>query len=429
MKRVVYVCVMSGMLAGFLDELKGATPTYSVVDLGLMTDLSGRSDAQPNGLSPNGQIAASNVSNGAYQAQLFNGQWTGLGTLGGPESLGADVNDLGRVVGHSKISTGSTRAFLWTPGGTDGVAGNPQMRDLGTLGGTNSEAYAINASGQISGYAQTAFEDHAFLVTGTTLKDIGTLLGNGLVHSYGLGLNKSGHVVGEAYSSSFAAPHAFYYDGTTATDIGNLGGVSAAALAINDNEQIAGYSANVAGFEHAFRYISRTMTDLGTLGGGYSYAVALNNSNIVVGGSYVDAGNTIYHAFVSSGNSLTDLNGQLDSSGTGWTLVEARAINDAGQIVGVGRFGGVKHGFLLRPASTVTPSSITKLDFNGHDVVVSFTTQNNADYAVEQRNDFESATWSEALTGINGTGALVTQTIVGAAGAPRRFFRVTAYPR
>ena len=27
------------------------------------------------------------------------------------------------------------RGFLWTPGGTDGVPGNPQMKDLGALGG------------------------------------------------------------------------------------------------------------------------------------------------------------------------------------------------------------------------------------------------------------------------------------------------------
>jgi hypothetical protein len=44
---------------------------------------------------------------------------------------------------------------------------------------------------------------------------------------------------------------------------------------------------------------------------------------------------------------MTDLNLQLDSSGAGWGLQQATAINDLGQIVGVGAIGGQQHAFLL----------------------------------------------------------------------------------
>jgi len=59
---------------------------------------------------------------------------------------------------------------------------------------------------------------------------------------------------------------------------------------------------------------------------------------VVVGGSFVDADDTVYHAFVWTTNVMVDLNSRIEPAGTGWTLLEARAINDAGQIVGVGRW-------------------------------------------------------------------------------------------
>lgn len=423
---------MKDLLAGivilclwFLVATAVPAATYSVTDLGVLTDLPNRSDSRPNAISNNGKVAAANVIGGTYRALLYDGSWTNLGTLGGNESIGAGVNDSGVAVGSSKLADGSTRGFVWTSGATDGVPGNPQMEALGTLGGAISEAYSINASGQITGYAQTSAADHAFRYNNGTMTDIGELLGSNLPNSYGYGINAAGHVAGTAYKSNFSRRQAFFYDGVTASDIGNLGGGDASALAINNNDQIAGYSTDPGGFYHAFRYAGGVMTDLGTLGGDYSYALAINNSNVIVGGSFIDAGNSVYHAFICETNSMSDLNTQLDSSGTGWTLVEARAINDSGQVVGVGSIGGVYHGFLLRPVVASPPVPIiTAIRIVGTNVLISFTTVPAASYAVETRSNLTETAWNAMPNSLSGTGSAVTATNAVNPDSPAQYYRV-----
>ncbi len=78
--------------------------------------------------------------------------------------------------------------------------------DLGTLGGTTSRAYGINASGQIVGYAYTSGNSaqHATLFSGTGSgnTDLGTLGGT---DSGAYGINASGQIVGWATTSGNSA--------------------------------------------------------------------------------------------------------------------------------------------------------------------------------------------------------------------------------
>jgi probable HAF family extracellular repeat protein len=81
-----------------------------------------------------------------------------LGTLGGNNSSAIAVNATGQVVGYSELRDGSTHAFSWTEQGG--------MIDLGTLGGQYSVANAVNASGQVVGWSTTADGiQHAFTWT------------------------------------------------------------------------------------------------------------------------------------------------------------------------------------------------------------------------------------------------------------------------
>ena len=75
------------------------------------------------------------------------------------------IRDLVRSRGLGDVykrqtSNSTIHAFLYS---------NGQMTDLGTLGGSQSCGYGINASGQITGYSNTGTAEHAFLYSNCLL--------------------------------------------------------------------------------------------------------------------------------------------------------------------------------------------------------------------------------------------------------------------
>ena len=119
----------------------------------------------------------------------------GLPTSGLTQALAYGLNDRNEIVGWSLTQTSEfedeTHAFLWTP-----EAG---MRDLGTLGGTFSQAADINARGQVVGVSKLAGDGatHAFLWTDALgMIDLGTL--DGATDSRATAINRKGEVVGES---------------------------------------------------------------------------------------------------------------------------------------------------------------------------------------------------------------------------------------
>jgi probable HAF family extracellular repeat protein len=119
----------------------------------------------------------------------------------------------------------------------------------------SSQDLSINEAGQVVGYSTTKndFATHAFLYSGTTMKDLGALSGG---DSQAQDINNNGQVVGTASLAS-GAWHAFLYRGSTMTDLNTLispssGWTLEQANGINDAGQIVGYGINPSGQSHAF---------------------------------------------------------------------------------------------------------------------------------------------------------------------------------
>jgi probable HAF family extracellular repeat protein len=118
--------------------------------------------------------------------------------------------------------------------------------------------------------------------------------------------------------------------------------------ALNDFGQFAGVCLNDAcGRIEAFRQKDGQRVMLGTLGGSFSIAHDINNRGDVVGGSLTE-GDENFHAFVHRENKLYDLNRFLDEA-VGWEVIQAVALNNRGEILGIGCHEGEDRIVLLRP--------------------------------------------------------------------------------
>jgi len=273
-----------------------------------------------------------------------------LGTLNGfPFSTGEYINASGQVAGRVYVSglTGS-HTFLYSDGA---------MTDLGTFGGTTSIPLAMNAAGQVTGWALLASgQEHAYIYDGAVMTDLEALGGT---YSEGLGINNHGQVVGLATRVPGPTPpnpyYPFFYSAGVMTDLGSLpGGDGGQVGFINDAGQMAGVACTTTnplvclgqGVFHAILYSNGVLTDLGTLGGVSSRSRGLNNAGQVTGISTVSPLSSASHAFLYSDGVMTDL-GTL-----GGTNSEVRplatVINDAGQIAGFSQLPGnvAQHAFL-----------------------------------------------------------------------------------
>ena len=366
-----------------------AISPYYLTDLGTLGGVGGENllaSATASGINNSGQVVGgSYATNGAWHAfrtgpdQPINPAADDLGTLGGNESDAYAINDSGEVVGSAVTSSGAEHAFR--TGANQPI--NPATDDLGTLGGkSNSWAFGINASGQVVGASGSSlaadprgFRTAANKPINPATDDLGTLGGTNC-HAYGI--NDGGQVVGDstAGTSGSYSYNAFRTAANQkinpATD--NLGKYNTAlyteATAINGIGEVVGMMTGSNGFD-AFRTapnqpINPATDDLGNLGYYQVIAFGINNEGQVVGTAYPSLSPSGGHGFVyTDAGRMQDLN-NLIAPGIGWTISDARGINDYGQIAcsGTTLNGMVGHAILLTPALAGDANLDDKVDVN-----------------------------------------------------------------
>ena len=190
--------------------------------------------------------------------------------------------------------------------------GSPQpqdryrITDLGTLGGNESGALALNASGQVTGYTLTDDEREGgvpFLWDGRTMQRLGTTADT-FDFGFGIGrdINNSGQVAGYFEDEENSEAFAFRSNGTAIQNLGTLAGFHVTGRAINASGHVVGNSTTADGIR-AFVWNGTTMKNLGTFGGSQSFANDINAAGHVTGTASTTGA---AHAFLWNGTTLRD---------------------------------------------------------------------------------------------------------------------------
>ena len=257
-------------------------------------------------INNNGQI----VGTASKNAYIFDSTGGGGGTNLAPGEYGEAraINDNGWIVGDVSIMPlGVAARFSPSP-----------KTNLGTLGGSLSNAYAINNNGKIVGGAETSSSYYACIFDST---GGGANIGLGTLDGYNTSkahsINNLDDIVGWAFKGSSSSFSAVLFDSTGGGANINLGALDysynqSIALSINDRGQIVG---------SAFYSIS-------------------SHGKVAVLFDPTGQGNNI------------DLN-TLVQPPSGWWLSSANCINNNGWIVGdMTNASGETHAFLLTPEPT-----------------------------------------------------------------------------
>ncbi len=352
--------------------------SWSIVDL---THNNGNA-LFPTEINDLGQITGSYYDNNVSHSRAFITSSNGLNGRDiapfekSTNSVGTDINNLGKVVGNTVIfepfKSSELNSFI-----TDASGEVMKKLQIDTKGDSVGFAIAtsINDSGQLTGSYLS--KEHKGIISfiadedGGNLRNIGTLAGSSATRP--IEINNSGQIVGNSKNGRedfYIGERAFITneDGYGIRDLGTLDNSiykSSIAADINESGQVVG-SSYTDYYRHSHAFITgedgEGMIHMGVLKGyAYSHAVAINDAGQAVGMSTNGWGMNS-ESFIYTNGALTSLMSIPEVVNAGWSDIFVTDINNNGQIIGWGYLEGdpfkQEHSFLLSfTADTVfTPS-------------------------------------------------------------------------
>ena len=300
------------------------------------------------------------------------------------------ANDFGQVVGAVSVVNEDMPEMLSLSASRWDTLG---ITILGSFDDRSSKAFSINNEGKIVGTSTWNNLDlfRGFIWEEGALKELETNEAN---ESQAFSINEKGQIAG------YEGSEAVIWNGERL--LRRLPGSVGRAYDVNENSQAAG-SIDDGVIKAAYWNENGDFTEIHVSGSAFSEAYGINNSRWVVG-TYLPANaskntsplsstkpirkssafysiqqhalskvdspqenhsearlhsqstNSDLRAFLWQGGTFVDLN-EIIAPNSGWVLLEARGINNAAQITGVGLLNGQQTAFLLSPTNNKAPSA------------------------------------------------------------------------
>jgi len=291
-------------------------PVFTAAQVASPSGFAGVTALNAVAVNDNGQVAGTfSASEGGepfMSAFLYAGGVTNS-VASSRSSTGNGLNDKAQVVGQQFPQVPNplqppAQAFLYNHS-------NNTTTDIDNVTGRQSAANGINNAGQVTGslstgacpplmpYTPTCLGNtHAFLYTGSGLKDIGTLGGT---YSEGTSINNLGEIAGISTVAN-GATHLFLYTQGHMHDLGTAPGQTFVSAALNDRGEILASTAGTGGVGASYLYRNNAFFKLPFPGS------AINNSSLIVGTK--PAATAVSRAYLYFRGISIDMNELVDSS-------------------------------------------------------------------------------------------------------------------